>query len=448
MRKKLLLSTAVLLASVGLATAQTAPGAQPREHKQSAQPSGGEMRQGAQSPQHQTTGQGQVGQAQKQPERLNQPQSTQNMQRSGTSERTQAGQREHNQTTGQGMGERNQPSGQAAKERNQPSSQATGERSRTTGQAQQPSSKSPQTTGQAQQPHAQSPQTQAQPNERAAQPSQAQPSQAQSRQGSSAQVQQSQASGTVNLTTEQRTKIQQTVLASRDVPRVDHVTFSLAVGTAVPATIRVVEVPETLIEIHPEWRGDMYFVVRDEIIIVDHSRNIVAVLPVGSSSAAVGTRGPMASGSGTMSVDEIRQVQIMLNQKGFNVGEPDGVLGPRTREALIAFQRQQGFEASGQIDSRTMSALGVSSTQQQQGAQGRPATVGSQPSPTAQPGAGQSTASPSTAAPSTAGQGSTMQHSPTTGSGAGQMNTGAGTAPQTTAPNAGTSAPKTSSPSR
>jgi hypothetical protein len=59
----------------------------------------------------------------------------------------------------------------------------------------------------------------------------------------------------VTLTAEQRTRIQQTVLASSNVPRVDNVNFSLSVGTVVPASVRVVEVPETLIEIHPEWRA-------------------------------------------------------------------------------------------------------------------------------------------------------------------------------------------------
>nr|WP_249809979.1 peptidoglycan-binding domain-containing protein [Bradyrhizobium sp. 139] len=41
-------------------------------------------------------------------------------------------------------------------------------------------------------------------------------------------------------------------------------------------------------------------------------------------------------------------------------GEADGVLGTRTREALITFQRQQGIQASGSIDTRTVSTLGGS----------------------------------------------------------------------------------------
>src|SRR4029077_12940169 len=148
---------------------------------------------------------------------------------------------------------------------------------------------------------------------------------------------QSQASGTVTLTAEQRTRAQQTILAGRAVRPGDNVNFAIAVRTVVPTSVRIVEVPATLIEIHPEWRGHMYFVLRDEIIIVDHGHRIVAIVPTGSSAQlGAGERDSMAMGSGTMSVEEIRQVQIMLNQKGFNVGEPDGVFGARTRQALIA----------------------------------------------------------------------------------------------------------------
>ena len=58
--------------------------------------------------------------------------------------------------------------------------------------------------------------------------------------------------------------------------------------------------------------------------------------------------------------DEIRQVQIVLKEKGLYRGEPDGVLGTATTQALIAFQRREGLQANGRIDTRTVTALGVS----------------------------------------------------------------------------------------
>jgi peptidoglycan hydrolase-like protein with peptidoglycan-binding domain len=160
------------------------------------------------------------------------------------------------------------------------------------------------------------------------------------------------------VTAEQQTRIRETVFSGSNVPRVDRVNFSLRVGTAIPASVRIVEVPSVLIDIHPEWRGHSYFVTGDDIVICDSSRNIVAMVPVGSSNARTGQGG---SGSGVvadLSVDEIREVQLVLMREGFSV-EADGRFGPRTREALIQFQRRNGLQANGQIDSRTITSLGV-----------------------------------------------------------------------------------------
>jgi hypothetical protein len=100
----------------------------------------------------------------------------------------------------------------------------------------------------------------------------------QSQQGNQAQPKSGQ--GKAAMTTEQRTKIRETVLTGGNAPRATNVNFSISVGTAVPTTVRVVEVPTVIIEVHPEYRGHMYFVVGDEIIIVDRNHRIVAVLTV------------------------------------------------------------------------------------------------------------------------------------------------------------------------
>jgi outer membrane biosynthesis protein TonB len=90
------------------------------------------------------------------------------------------------------------------------------------------------------------------------------------------------ASGSVNLTTEQRTHIRQTVIQSGNAPRVTNVNFSVSVGTVVPRDrVRLVTVPATIVEIHPAWRGYLYFIVDERIIIVEpDSHKIVAVLVV------------------------------------------------------------------------------------------------------------------------------------------------------------------------
>ena len=64
------------------------------------------------------------------------------------------------------------------------------------------------------------------------------------------------------------------------VPRATNVNFSVTVGTTVPTSVRVVAVPQVLVDIYPDYRGHMYFVVGDEIIIVDRNHRIIAVIAV------------------------------------------------------------------------------------------------------------------------------------------------------------------------
>ncbi len=186
------------------------------------------------------------------------------------------------------------------------------------------------------------------------------------------------------LTAEQRTKIRETVLARNNVPRVNRVDFAMNVGTVVPDSVRIVEVPSALADIDPAWRGDDYFVVRDEIVIVDHSRRIVATLPVGNESAGDET-GTTATGGGAvastagLSQDEIREVQTVLIEKGLLKGRADGMFGPETREALIAFQKREGIEATGSIDTRTVTSLGLQEKIKAGGARGELGTDSSSP---------------------------------------------------------------------
>jgi len=86
----------------------------------------------------------------------------------------------------------------------------------------------------------------------------------------------------VQLNEQQRTEIKTTVIEGRNAPRVGHVDFDVRVGTVIPrGKIHVVPVPETLVRIEPRWRGFLYFVYEDEIVVVDpHNYHIVAVLPV------------------------------------------------------------------------------------------------------------------------------------------------------------------------
>ena len=61
-----------------------------------------------------------------------------------------------------------------------------------------------------------------------------------------------------------------------------------------------------------------------------------------------------------LSRDEIMRAQQALDQKGFQVGKADGIVGQRTKQALNKFQQKQGLKQTGQLDQPTLSALGIS----------------------------------------------------------------------------------------
>ena len=66
-----------------------------------------------------------------------------------------------------------------------------------------------------------------------------------------------------------------------------------------------------------------------------------------------------ASGSGHMSKDKVKEVQAALKSKGMDPGPEDGVMGPKTQAALREFQKSNSLQATGRIDEKTASALGI-----------------------------------------------------------------------------------------
>lgn len=52
-----------------------------------------------------------------------------------------------------------------------------------------------------------------------------------------------------------------------------------------------------------------------------------------------------------------REAQERLNELGYNVGTPDGDIGPRSARALRAFQKDQGIPQTGRLDTATQGAL-------------------------------------------------------------------------------------------
>lgn len=55
--------------------------------------------------------------------------------------------------------------------------------------------------------------------------------------------------------------------------------------------------------------------------------------------------------------ETVRKLQMYLKKRGFFKGEVNGIFGPRTREAVIAFQRARGMKPDGIVGVRTLAAM-------------------------------------------------------------------------------------------
>jgi hypothetical protein len=60
-----------------------------------------------------------------------------------------------------------------------------------------------------------------------------------------------------------------------------------------------------------------------------------------------------------LSRDDYRAIQTLLNAGGFEAGNPDGVWGTGSRNAMRVFQEKNGLPATGAPDRATLEALGV-----------------------------------------------------------------------------------------
>lgn len=188
-------------------------------------------------------------------------------------------------TTGQGTNEGSQPNAASGQTQNQPNnatSQPSNAATSSGTQSQQPQQNATQPAQQntAQQPATQQPSTAQQPSTQ--QQNTAQQPNAQPQQNAAA----ANNNGRVALNATQQRQLS-TSLRSANITPVTNVNFSLTVGTAVPADVRLIPVTTQIVAVLPQYRGYSFFATRDEIVIVEPtSKQIVALVPVQASAAA------------------------------------------------------------------------------------------------------------------------------------------------------------------
>ena len=70
-----------------------------------------------------------------------------------------------------------------------------------------------------------------------------------------------------------------------------------------------------------------------------------------------GKGAPGSEASLNKSQETVKLAQAGLNQRGFNVGAPDGLIGPKTKRAIMEFQRSAGIPITGRVDKKLIRAL-------------------------------------------------------------------------------------------
>jgi hypothetical protein len=85
------------------------------------------------------------------------------------------------------------------------------------------------------------------------------------------------AAGSAKLSTDQRGKIVGIIKRNKVEPA--HLTVSVNVGTRVPESVHFYPLPAEVVDVYPQWHGYDYFLLGDQVVIVDpDTHEIVAIL--------------------------------------------------------------------------------------------------------------------------------------------------------------------------
>ncbi len=100
------------------------------------------------------------------------------------------------------------------------------------------------------------------------------------------------------------------------------------------------------------WQGPAFLVFRNYLAIRRWNNSQLYAISVGHLADRIAGFGPLSvnappDGGQRLTVAEVREIQTRLNALGYNSGSPDGKVGPMTRGALRAYQRDQGLPADG-----------------------------------------------------------------------------------------------------
>lgn len=109
-------------------------------------------------------------------------------------------------------------------------------------------------------------------------------------------------------------------------------------------------------------QGPAFLVYHNFRVIMGWNRSQYYALAVGRLADRLAGRGPLRQAppeGRRLSRREVETLQKRLNARGFDAGKPDGLLGPKTRGAIRAYQQANHRIADGHPDDALFRSLGI-----------------------------------------------------------------------------------------
>lgn len=110
-------------------------------------------------------------------------------------------------------------------------------------------------------------------------------------------------------------------------------------------------------------QGPAFLVYSNFRVIMGWNRSEFYAVAVGHLADRIAGAGALQSpppeDQPTLSRDQVIQLQETLNDKGYDTGKPDGIMGSNTRKAIREFQKAEGLIADGMPSGPLLGKLGV-----------------------------------------------------------------------------------------
>ncbi|MEM7169441.1 MAG: lytic murein transglycosylase [Pseudomonadota bacterium] len=108
-------------------------------------------------------------------------------------------------------------------------------------------------------------------------------------------------------------------------------------------------------------KGPAFLVYKNYRTIMIWNRSILYALAVGHLADRIVGLGPLENPGNSeekgLSRYDVKEMQVLLNEAGFDTGNPDGIFGRQSRQALKSYQRHIGAPADGYPTKELLQAL-------------------------------------------------------------------------------------------